>query len=223
METTTKVDHSYDIRRQAEIHSSPCRLRMTTNPEKNTAMNLVNKYLRNIETKNSLPEPPNTKAHGGFRSVIVITGAALCMGLASCVVPYDGQSTGSVTVSSYSPGYRVNTLPGGYRSELISGSTYYYHDGYYYRQGSGGYVVVDAPRSSRYYGDYSSRHQSNQPNRDYRGSSNRQGPQYGSDEVITRLPDGYRELNHRGDTYYQAGDRYYRRQGETYVITTRPY
>jgi hypothetical protein len=155
--------------------------------------------------------------------MFVISGVVLCMGLASCIVPYDSDGGGSVSVTRYSPGYRVNSLPGGYRSENISGSTYYYHDGYYYRPGSGGYVVVDAPRNSRYYDDYNRRQRTYQTNTVYQESPNRHDGRHERGEVITRLPDGYREVNHRGDTYYQAGDRYYRRQGETYVITTRPY
>ena len=214
-------------------------------PRKMTAMNLENKDIRNIEIIHPKNEPAVSSdtsadgagpAHSGSESqavagkyrgisrpVFVITGVALCMGLASCVVPYDSQGGGSVTVTSYSPGYRVNSLPGGYRSETISGRNYYYHDGYYYRQGSGGYVIVDAPRNSRYYDDYSRRQRTYQPTRDYRESPNRHDQRYERGEVITRLPDGYRVVNHRGDTYYQAGDRYYRRQGESYVITTRPY
>lgn len=165
-----------------------------------------------------------SQSRGFSRPLFVITGVALCMGLASCVVPYDSNDGGSVSVTRYSPGYRVNTLPGGYRSENISGSTYYYHDGYYYRPGSGGYVVVDAPRSSRYYDDYNRRQRTYQTSQGlYQESPDRHDGRYDRGEVITRLPDGYREVNHRGATYYQAGDRYYRRQGETYVVTTRPY
>jgi hypothetical protein len=156
--------------------------------------------------------------------MFVIAGAALCMGLGSCMFPYDDYGNhGSGYTSVYRPGYRVDSLPGGYRSELISGNTYYYHDGFYYRPSSGGYVVVDAPRGSRYYDDYNRRQRSYQTNREYRGSPDRHDGRYERGEVLTRLPDGYRVVNHRGETYYQAGDRYYRRQGETYIVTTRPY
>jgi len=201
-------------------------------------MNLENKNLRNLETIDSENEgsvssgtsmdkarPAHTggarplagKPHGFARPLFVISGVALCMGLASCVVPYDSYGDSSVSVTRYSPGYRVTSLPGGYRSETISGRTYYYHDGYYYNRGSGGYVVVDAPRSSRYYDDYRNRQ------RTYQGSPDRHDGRYDRGEVITRLPDGYRVVNHRGQRYYQVGDRYYRRQGDSYVITTRPY
>lgn len=208
-------------------------------------MNLENKDLRNIEANNP-PQKLTTssgastdtagpayseheipvaagKVKSFFRPVFVITGAALCMGLASCVVPYDSPSGGSATVTTYRSGYRVDSLPSGYRSEVISGNTYYYNDGHYYRQGSGGYVVVDAPRSSRYYDDYGRRQGTHQPGLEYQQSSNRHDQGYERGQVITRLPSGYRELNHRGNTYYQVEDRYYRRQGDSYVITTRPY
>lgn len=192
-------------------------------------MNVQNYVLPSIETTDPTNEPTvpaGTRPDGSrksrrlFRPALVIGGVALCIGLASCVVPYDSQVAGPVSVTSYSPGYTVTSLPGGYRSEAIAGSTYYYHDGYYYRQGSGGYVVVDAPRTSRYYDEYSRRQRTYQPDRE---ASARQNQRYDNGQVITRLPQGYRVVNHRGNTYYQAGDQYYRRQGETYVITTSPY
>lgn len=168
--------------------------------------------------------PPAGKKNRCFRPMIVIGGAALCMGLGSCLFPYDDSSNhGSGYTSTYRPGFRVDSLPGGHRREMISGSTYYYHDGYYYRPSSGGYVVVDAPRGSRYYDDYNRRQRTYQTGRTYQDPSSRPDGRYERTEVITRLPDGYREVNYRGDTLYQAGDRYYRRQGDSYVITTRPY
>lgn len=211
----------------------------------NTAMNIENKNIRNFETIHPENETAVSSgaitdgtgpAHGGgelldvarksrgfSRPAFVIAGVALCMGLTSCMVPYDSQGGGSVSVTRYSPGYRVHTLPGGYRSEYIMGNTYYYHDGYYYRPGSGGYIVVDAPRNSRYYGDYSRRHRTYQPNSEYRESPNRHDQRYERGEVMTRLPDGYRVVNHRGKTYYHVDNRYYLRQNNSYVVTARPY
>ena len=159
------------------------------------------------------------KPQGFLRPKFVIGGMALCMGLASCVVPHDSMGGGSVTVSSYSPGYTVASLPGGYRTERISGSTYYYHDGSYFRQGSGGYVVVDAPRTSRYYTEYSSRQQ----NRSYSDASNRRGQLSERSGFVNRLPSGYQVVNHSGRTYYRAGDRYYSRQGGGYLVVSSPY
>lgn len=214
---------------------------MTNTPEKTIAMNLEDTDLKNMETKNPRQEPATFfdedeepvdaarvfplagRPRGFHRPLFVIGGLALCMGLASCVVPYDSYDGGSVSVTRYSPGYSVASLPGGYRSEVISGRNYYYHDGYYYNRGSGGYVVVDAPRRSRYYDDYSRRQKIYQTNRNHRGPSGRNDPRYDSNQVITRLPTGYRMVNHRGQRYYQSGNRYYLRQGDSYVITTSPY
>lgn len=44
----------------------------------------------------------------------------------------------------------------------------------------------------------------------------------GGVRVIT-LPQGYREINHRGKHYYQSGDQYYRRQGNGYIVVGSPY
>jgi hypothetical protein len=169
-----------------------------------------------------IPKAPE-KSQGFARPMFVITGMALCMGLSSCVVPYDSYGGRSATVTTYRPGYTINSLPNGYRSEIISGNTYYYNDGHYYRQGSGGYIVVDAPRSSRYYDDYGRRHQTTQTTRTYRDSPNRYESRYGQGEVITRLPSGYRTVTYRGNTYYQVEDRYYRRHDNNYAIVSRPW
>ena len=189
----------------------------TTNPQK---IETGNPAKESTETGRVFPAA-DRKPLGFSRPIFVITGLALCIGLGSCIYPSDGY--GGSYSTTYRPGYRVNSLPGGYRSENISGNTYYYHDGYYYRPSSGGYVVVDAPRNSRYYDDYNRRQRTYQTTTEYRESPDRHDGRYERGEVITRLPDGYRVVNHRGDTYYQAGDRYYRRQGDVYVISTRPY
>lgn len=206
-------------------------------------MNLETKQLRNIETIDPENEPATSsgtgaegagsarcvgesrtvagKSRGFSKPVFAITGVALCMGLASCVGPYDSYGGGSVT--SYQPGYTISSLPDNYRSETISGNTYYYHDGHYYRPDSDGYVVVEAPRSSRYYDDYNRNHQAYRENRDDRGPYSRNDQRYDRGQFVTRLPDGYREVNHRGDTYYRAGDRFYSRQGRRYVIVSSPF
>ncbi len=151
--------------------------------------------------------------------LFVTSGIALGM-LSSCVAPYDsyggGYGSTSVTTSSYQPGYRLSSLPSGYRSEMISGSNYYYHDGAYYRRDSNGYIVVDAPRSSRYYSDYD-RRRSSRTTVAYRDQRN------DSVRVITRLPSGYRTVTHGGTRYYQAGDQYYQRQANGYIVVSRPY
>lgn len=155
-----------------------------------------------------------------LKSFSALTAAFLAVGAASCVAPYDSPG-GAVITSSYRPGYTVTSLPGGYRSEMISGRNYYYHNGSYYRQGSSGYVIVEAPRNSRYRDDYTRRQQPYQPSRNNQ-SSNRDDPRNGRGETINRLPEGYRVTNHRGNTYYQAGNQYYRRQGDSYRLTAKP-
>lgn len=151
------------------------------------------------------------------------TSLAIGMTLSSCMVPSDGY-VGSTTVTTYQPGRRISSLPGGYRSEIISGTTYYYHDGSYYRPHSGGYVVVEAPRSSRYYSDYDRRHRVEyRDRRDSRNYRDSRDPRNESVRVVTRLPDGYRVVTRGGTRYYQAGDQYYRRDGDRYVIVSQPY
>ncbi|MES2981051.1 MAG: DUF6515 family protein [Verrucomicrobiota bacterium] len=200
----------------------------------------------NLEIKNlntSEPEVPIAKkSYQPFKSLMVLSSVAVGLSLSSCVDPnynaYGHNSHHSGYSSGYSPGYRITSLPRGYRTENISGRTYYYHDGHYYQPNSGGYAVVTAPRSSRYYTEYSRyRQPSTTTYRTREGSYNGRTDQrydrdsryddrdsrYGGAQIVTRLPSGYREVNHRGVTYYQSGDRYYSRQGNGYVIVQRPY
>lgn len=93
------------------------------------------------------------RGNKAFSSIISAAGAALCLSLTSCIIPVD-TNMGHSDYSTYQPGYRINTLPYGYRSEMIAGRTYYYHDGAYYRRDQNGYIIIDAPRESRYYNDY---------------------------------------------------------------------
>lgn len=101
----------------------------------------------------------NLTAASALRPILTLTGAALCLSLASCVYPSDdgghhGGHVGSTTYTTYQPGYRITSLPQGYRSESISGRDYYYHNGAYYQRNADGYVVTEAPRQSRYYSEY---------------------------------------------------------------------
>jgi hypothetical protein len=50
-----------------------------------------------------------------------------------------------VAASALTVGSVVASLPYGYTTVEVGGSPYYYYDNVYYRSGSGGYVVVDAP------------------------------------------------------------------------------
>lgn len=157
-------------------------------------------------------------------STILLVTSGFAIGLlSSCIAPYDsnggayGHST--ITTSTYQPGYRLSSLPSGYRSENISGNDYYYHEGSYYRRDSNGYIVVEAPRTSRYYSDYDRRRSSGS----YRSSDGYRDQRNDTVRVITRLPSGYRVVNHGGTQYYQSGDQYYRRQADGYIIVSRPY
>lgn len=119
--------------------------------------------------------------------------------LTSCVDPYAHNYGPQEGPRPYRSGYVVRDLPPGYRTETISGTRYYYHNGTYYRPRSGGYVVVEAPRHG--YGS----------------------PPVYREQVIPRLPRGYREVYYRGNRYYQANDVYYQQRGSGYIIVTRPY
>jgi len=157
-------------------------------------------------------------------TILAAAGVVLCMSLSSCLFPYDGTVGGGATYSIYQPGHRIQSLPAGYRSEMISGATYYYDNGNYYQRDSRDYVVVDAPRNSRYYDDYRRVRENREVNSrrnqriyDRNNSPNRYG------DVIPRLPHGYRVVNHRGQRYYQAGDQYYVRGQGGYLRVRNPY
>ncbi len=186
-------------------------------------MNLENKNLNTSAT----PAPVAKKIHQPLKPLMMISSLVIGLSLSSCVDPYYngyGQNSQTTYSSGYSPGYRLGSLPSGYRTENISGRTYYYHDGHYYEPNSGGYAVVEAPRTSRYYTEYSRYRQPETTTyRTRDGSYSRTEQRYDSNQIITRLPSGYREVNHRGVTYYQAGDRYYSRQPNGYVIVQSPY
>lgn len=193
----------------------------------------MNLEITNLKTR--ITQSPTVKKI--YQPLMMISSLAVGLSLSSCVDPsynaYNHNSHsayGSGYSGGYSPGYRISSLPSGYRTENISGRTYYYHDGHYYQNNSGGYAVVTAPRTSRYYTEYSRYRQPDSTTyRSRDGSYSRTEQRYDSNQrydgtqIITRLPSGYREVNHRGITYYQAGDRYYSRQANGYVIVQRPY
>lgn len=173
--------------------------------------------------KDSKSTSPAVKEHRFRRPMFVISGAALCMALSSCILPYDNYG-GPTTTTTYRQGYRVNSLPSGYQREYISGREYYYHNGNYYQPQSGAYVIVNAPRTSRYYDDYSRRQQSVRvESRVDQRSYDRRERRYEREEFITRLPRNHRVVNHRGMTYYRVGDQYYTRQNDVYVVVRSPY
>lgn len=125
---------------------------------------------------------------------VILAAFALAVAalLPSCVAPYPGGTQSSVSV-----GYEVQSLPSGYRTEIVGGNRYYIHGNTYYRSRSGRYVVVDSPRVRR-------------------------AP---SQQVyIERLPPGYRVVRRGGQQYYYSNNRYYQKSGTRYVaveISTR--
>lgn len=48
-------------------------------------------------------------------------------------------------------------------------------------------------------------------------------PEYRTGHIITTLPDGYKTVTVSGTRYYTYGDRYYRSQGDGYVVVDSPY
>lgn len=170
----------------------------------------------------------NVSAHKGInrctalalRPMLALTGAVISLTLVSCVDVYDdgrGHHDGvSSSYSAYQPGYSITSLPQGYRSETISGRNYYYHNGAYYQRSSNGYVVTEAPRSSRYYSEYSRSHQSTQPGG--RTTYTTYQPGYRT----SRLPQGYRSETISGRNYYYHNGAYYLKNSTGYEVTEAP-
>jgi len=158
-------------------------------------------------------QPAQAAAHP-LRPLLALAGVAMSLAVASCAYPETGY--GSASITTYQPGYRTTSLPHGYRTENLAGSTYYYSNGSYYQRNAGGYVVIDAPRQSRYYTEYSRSRNYSQPQR--RTSVTTYQPGYRT----TSLPRGYRSENLGGSTYYYHNGSYYQRNGREYVVTTAP-
>ncbi len=113
------------------------------------------------------------------------------------------------TISTrHEPGQRVSSLPSGYRSEQIQSSTFYYHQGNFYRARGDGYIVVAPPEKSRYYEEYLG----------YRTDGGDDAPRY-----ISRLPGGYRTHNYNGERIFVHQDQYYRRHGQGYTLIAKPF
>ena len=221
---------------------------------------------------------------------ILAVGAVIasCLSLSSCVEP-NGTNYGTSFSTLQQQGYQLNALPRGYRSETISGSTYFYHKGKYYRRSSTGYIETQAPRNSQYYNEYEQLRQydyrDNLPQDGYQSETisgvtyyyrngnyyrrtsrgyeeinaprnsqfhnqhelprqndfrdnrydrdnkydrgnrydSRNDPRNGLGEVITQLPSGYRALSYQGRQYYLVGDSYYTSNNGVYSRVSRPY
>ena len=170
------------------------------------------KYIMKTENKSE-----TRKGSNRLRPILALARATACMTLASCVYPYEnGQHGLSSVITTYQPGYRTTSLPSGYRTESISGRNYYYHNGSYYQRKSDGYIVIDAPRESRYYPEYNRSRQVVRPEHQTTVTTYQPGHRFNS------LPSGYRSENLGGSTYYYHNGAYYQRNSEGYVVTEAP-
>jgi hypothetical protein len=145
--------------------------------------------------------------------------------LSSCVETYT-PAPGAV-VTTYQPGYVVRTLPAGYRTEVISGTRYYYHDNVYYRPQGSSYVVVKSPRPGGVGWDGKQRgYDSDWDGVDRDGDGrDRDDFQHNRSRVrvIHTLPSGYVVVNRGGRRYYRAGDVYYQASSGGYVVVENPF
>jgi hypothetical protein len=206
----------------AADHPMPSGSRSGNCHKNTTIMKTAN--IQPIKIGNSSREAFARSPKGLSRSIIATTGVALVLGLSSCYFPHEGQVGRHSTYTPYQSGYRLQTLPAGYRSETLSGTRYYYDNGNYYHRDSSGYVIVDAPRGSRYYEDYRAVRQGREVNsRSNQRIYDRNNPEMRYGDIITRLPSRHRVVNHRGQRYYQAGDRFYTRDQRGYTLVRNPY
>lgn len=149
-------------------------------------------------------------------SILTLGAAGL---ITSCVDPYYAGGGTTTTVTHYQPGYMVDTLPGGYRTESIGGVSYYRHNDVYYRPQGRRYVVVERP--GRGYGRGPDRHDGRDrydrgPNRNDRGPGRQTS-------IIRTLPSGARVVTHRGERYYESRGTYYRPSSGGYMIVGKPF
>jgi len=139
-------------------------------------------------------------------------GASLSLSVLSCSSVAPAPKVTTTTQTTYRKGTLVRTLPTGYRSEVISGRDYYYDDGAYYQRSGNGYVVVDAPRSSRYFDEYTRS-----------GNSTYHNHVDGTSHRVRELPAGYTTINRGGEPYYRHQNQYYQRQGDQYITVAEPH
>lgn len=162
-----------------------------------------------------------------MKLALLFTASAAALLTTSCVVEtYDPPHT-TVTTTTYEPGYVVRTLPSGYRTEVISGTRYYYHDNVYYRPQGSSYVVVKSPRPGGRGWDGNQRGY----DRDWDGHD-RDGDGRDRDDfdhrhrdvtVVRTLPAGYVVVNRGGQRYYRAGNVYYQSRSGGYVVVHDPF
>lgn len=161
-----------------------------------------------------------------FTCAIALGAATL---LTSCVDPYYSGGTTTTTITHYRPGYVVDTLPRGHRTEIIGGVNYYRYNDVYYRPQGRRYVVVERPRGYDR-NDHRDRYDRKDPRdrydhgRDSRDPRDfRPGGPRRPDTVMRTLPRGARVVNHRGVNYYESGGTYYRPGNGGYVVVARPF
>jgi hypothetical protein len=174
-----------------------------------------------MKTNNNAASPKgaNRCSALALRPFLAFTAATVFLYLVSCVDVYDDGGNGNYRGSSmttYQPGYRLTTLPSGYRTENISGRNYYYYNGSYYKRSSNGYVVTEAPRQSRYYKEYSRTRQNEHPNGRTTYTTHQPGHR------TTSLPQGYRSESISGRNYYYHNGAYYLKNSGGYVVTEAP-
>jgi hypothetical protein len=75
-------------------------------------------------------------------AVVGATLASACSYKPTEVHHHDPEPTTTVT---YSPGYVVQSLPSGYTTTSVGGTSYYTYDGVFYRPHDSGYIVVETP------------------------------------------------------------------------------
>jgi hypothetical protein len=164
------------------------------------------------------PNQPTMKTSRIILSVITLGAAGL---LSSCVDPYYTGGTTTTTVTQYRPGYMVDTLPGGYRTEVVGGVSYYRHNDVYYRPQGRRYVVVERPGYSRGPDRYNSRDRYDRDR--YDRDRHHRGPHSRETTVIRTLPSGARVVTHRGERYYESRGTYYRPASGGYTIVRSPF
>lgn len=164
-----------------------------------------------------------------MKLTLLITASAAALLTTSCVVESYSPPEHTVTTTTYQPGYVVRTLPSGYRTEVISGTRYYYHDNVYYRPQGGSYVVVKSPRPGGvgwdgnqrgYDRDWDGRDRDG----DGRDRDTRDDHRHGREVTVVRtLPAGYVVVNRGGQRYYRVGDVYYQSRSGGYVVVGSPF
>ncbi len=118
----------------------------------------------------------------------------------------------TTSVSTYEPGYTVQTLPRGYTTRTVSGRQYYLADDVYYTQDTNGYTVVTDPASPDYLA-------ANAPPIRTGVVRNPSGPS----TYLTTLPGGYTTRTYNGRDYYVSGTNTYARDSRGYVIVDSPF